>query len=253
MTQKYPEKYYDVPSFLPVFCTGKVPLFRFSAFPLFYFSGLSGMPVVQRRTIAACASIILCVLSCQSCTRSLPACAPAPGSGLKLISRTILNQPCQRSRSASAQCCNCSRPLLASSCSSSGVPLALARVSVHCRTHSARASMVSFTEDCQASTVFVQSSRVGVPPNRRKVSSQSLSSFCCDSAQVFNRPSSVFLSLIDPFSFHRSRVRNSAIVLFVCQSSSRDSSSPSSRMQIWATAAALSSERTKLGFTICAR
>src|SRR5207244_2263176 len=42
------------------------------------------MPPVQRRTSAACASIILCALSCQSCTRSLPDCAPAPGSGLKL-------------------------------------------------------------------------------------------------------------------------------------------------------------------------
>src|SRR5229473_6495925 len=159
------------------------------------------VPPVQRRTSAACASIILCALSCQSCTMSLPACAPAPGSGLKLMCLAMLNQPCQRSRSASAHCCNCSRPLLVRSRSSSGVPLALARVSVHCRAHSARASMVSFTEDCQASTVFVQSSSVGVPPTLRKVSSQSVSSFRCDSAQVFNRPSSVFLSLIDSFSF----------------------------------------------------
>src|SRR5260370_3614676 len=51
------------------------------------------MPPVQRRTSDACASIILCALSCQSCTRSLPACAP--GSGLKLMSLTMLNQLCQ--------------------------------------------------------------------------------------------------------------------------------------------------------------
>src|SRR5437763_3818632 len=113
----------------------------------------------------------------------------------------MLNQPCQRSHSASVQCCNSSRPLRARSRSSSGVPLALATVSVHCRVHSARASMVSFTEDCQASTVFVQSSSVGVPPSLRRVSSQSVSSFCWVSAQVFNRPSFVFLSLIDSFSF----------------------------------------------------
>src|SRR5437879_576888 len=155
------------------------------------------VPPVQRRTSDACASIILCALSCQSCTRSLPACAPAPGSGLKLMSLTMLNQPCQSSRSASPQFCNCSRPLWASSRSSSGVPLALARVSVHCRVHSVRASNVSCTEDCQASTVFVQSSSVGVPPSFRKVSSQSVSSFCCDSAQVFNRLAFVFLSLSD--------------------------------------------------------
>src|SRR6266478_2445992 len=165
------------------------------------------VPPVQLRTSDACASIILCALSCQSCTRSLPACAPAPGSGLKLICLAMLNQPCQRSRSASAHCCNCSCPLLARSRSSSGVPLALARVSVHCRAHSARASMVSFTEDCQASTVFVQNSSVGVPPSFRRVSSQSVSSFCCVSDQVFNMLSLVFLSLvflslIDPFSFH---------------------------------------------------
>src|SRR5256886_6130406 len=175
------------------------------------------VPPVQRRTSAAWASIILCVLSCQSCTRSLPACAPAPGSGLKLMSLTMLNQPCQSSRSASAQFCNCSRPLRASSRSSSGVPLALARVSVHCRVHSARASTVSFTEDCQASTVFVQSSSVGVPPSFRKVSSQSVSSFCWVSAQVFIRLSFVFLSLIDLLSFHRSCVPNAEIVIFVCQ------------------------------------
>src|SRR5207237_2030953 len=184
------------------------------AYPCFF---VAEMPPVQRQTSAACASIILCALSCQSCTRSLPACAPAPVSGLPLLPLTMLNQPCQSSRSASAQCCNCSRPLRASSRSSSGVPLALARVSVHCRVHSARASNVSFTEDCQASTVFVQSSSVGVPPSFRKVSSQSVSSFCCDSAQVFNRLSFVFLSLIDPFSFHRSCVRNAEIVIFVCQ------------------------------------
>src|SRR6266446_3159744 len=164
------------------------------------------VPPVQLRTSDACASIILCAVSCQSCTRSLPACAPAPGSGLKLISRTAVNQLCQRSRSTSVQCCNCSRPSCVSLRISSGVPLALARVSVHCRAHSARASMVSFTKDCQASIVFVQSSSVGVPPNLRKVSSQSVSSFCCDSAQVCNRPSSVFLSLIDSFSFLSGRV-----------------------------------------------
>src|SRR5712691_11077048 len=161
MTQKYPEKYYDVPSFLPVFCTGKVPLFRFSAFPLFYFSGLSGMPVVQRRTIAACAS---------------------------------------------AQCCSCSRPCRDSSRSSSGVPLALARVSVQSWVHCARASSVSFTEACQASTVFVQSSSVGAPLNFRTVSSQFVSNFCCASAQVFTRLSPVFFSLIDLFSFHGSKI-----------------------------------------------
>src|SRR5260370_5542217 len=161
---------------------------------------------VQRRTSDACASIILCSLSCQSCTRSLPACAPAPDSGLKLMCLAMLNQPCQRSRSASAHCCNCSRPLLARSRSSSGVPLALARVSVHSRAHSPRASMVSFTEDCQASTVFVQSSSVGVPPSFRRVSSQSVSSFSCVSDQVFNMLSFVFLSLIDSFSFLSGRV-----------------------------------------------
>src|SRR6266702_7832832 len=175
------------------------------------------MPPVQRWTSAAWASIILCALSCQSCTRSLPDCAPAPGSGRKLISRTALNQPCQRSRSASVQCCNCSRPSRASSRSSSGVPLALARASVHCLVHSVCASRVSFTEVCQVSTVFVQSSSVGVPPSLRKVSSQSVSSFCCASAQVFNRLSCVFLSLIDPFSFHRLCVRNREIVIFVRQ------------------------------------
>src|SRR6266446_8355911 len=156
------------------------------------------VPPVQLRTSDACASIILCALSCQSCTRSLPACAPAPGSGLKLMFLTMLNQLCQSSRSASAQCCTCSRSWRASSRSSSGVPLALARVSINCRVDSARASTVSFTEDCQASTVLVQSSSVGVPPSFRMVSSQSVISFCCDSAQVFNGLSSVFLSLIDP-------------------------------------------------------
>ena len=70
------------------------------AYPCFF---VAEMPPVQRRTSDACASIILCALSCQSCTRSLPACAPAPGSGLKLMSLTMLNQPCQSSRSASAQ------------------------------------------------------------------------------------------------------------------------------------------------------
>src|SRR5438876_486994 len=165
------------------------------------------MPPVQRRTSDACASIILFALSCQSCTRFLPACAPAPGSGLKLISLTMLNQPCQSSRSASAHCCTCSRSLRASSRNSSGVPLALARVSVNCRVNSARASTVSFTDNCQASTVFAQSSSVGVPPSFRRVSSQSVSSFCCVSDQVFNMLSLVFLSLvflslIDPFSFH---------------------------------------------------
>src|SRR6266851_2432489 len=171
-------------------------------------------PPVQRWTSAACASIILCALSCQSCNRSLPVCAPAPGSGLKLMFLTILNQPCPSSRSASDQCCNCSRSLRASSRSSSGVPLALARVSVNCRVNWARASTVSFTEDCQASTVFVQSSSVGVPPSLRRVSSQSVSSFCCVSDQVFNMLSFVFLSLIDPFSFHWSCVRNTEIVIF---------------------------------------
>src|SRR5260370_23490482 len=135
------------------------------------------MPPVQRRTSDACASIILCALSCQSCSRSLPACAPAPGSGLKLMSLTMLNQPCQSSRSASAQCCNCSCPLRASSRSSSGVPLALARVSVNCRENSARASTVSFTEDCQASTVFLQTPTGGVPPNFPKGSSHSVTTF----------------------------------------------------------------------------
>src|SRR5438132_8622177 len=172
------------------------------------------VPPDQRRTSAACASIILRALSCQSCTRSLPACAPAPGSGLKLRCLTMLNQLCQSSRSASAQCCTCSCSLRASSRSSSGVPLALARVSINCRVDSARASTVSFTEDCQASTVFVQSSSVGVPPSLRKVSSQSVTSFCCASAQVFNGLSSVFLSLIDSFSFHRLCVRNAERVIF---------------------------------------
>src|SRR5207237_2588241 len=180
------------------------------AYPCFF---VAEMPPVQRQTSDACASIILCALSCQSCTRSLPACAPAPGSGRKLISRTELNQPCQRSRSASVQCCNCSRPSRASARSSSGVPLALARVSVNCRVNSARASTVSFTEDCQASTVFVQSSSVGVPPNLRKVSSQSVSSFRWVSAQVFNKVSSDFLSLIDRFSFHQSCVRKEAFAV----------------------------------------
>src|SRR5258706_851590 len=89
------------------------------------------VPPVQRRTNAACASIIWCALSCQSFTNSWPTCAPVPGSGLKLISLAILNQPCQSSRSASAQFCSCSRPSRASSRNSSGVPLALARASVH--------------------------------------------------------------------------------------------------------------------------
>src|SRR5438874_6629215 len=168
---------------------------------------------VQRRTSEAWASIILCAPSCQSCTMSLPACAPAPGSGLKLMCLTMLNQPCQSSRSASVQFCNCSRPLWANSRSFSGFPLSLARVSVNCRVNSARASTVSFTEDCQASTVFVQSSSVGVPPNLRKVSSQSVSSFCWVSAQVFNKVSSDFLSLIDLFSFHQLCVRKEAFAV----------------------------------------
>src|SRR5258708_18714279 len=180
-------------------------------YPCFFVPEISP---VQRRTSAACASIILFALSCQSCTRFLPACAPAPGSGLKLISLTMLNQPCQSSRSASAHCCTCSRSLRASSRNSSGVPLALARVSVNCRVNWARASTVSFTEDCQASTVFVQSSSVGVPPSLRRVSSQSVSSFCCVSDQVFNMLSFVFLSLIDPLSFHWSYVRNTELVVF---------------------------------------
>src|SRR5205823_9998875 len=110
----------------------------------------------------------------------LPACTLVPGSTLKLMSLTILNQFCQSCRSTSIQRSSCSCPCRARSCSSRGTSLVLAKVPVHWRIHSSCASSVCFTDACQASTVFVQSSGLAVPLKRCIVSSQFVNSFCCD-------------------------------------------------------------------------